>query len=119
MSVIAKVKGRSQPRLFADLGSLVRFALEQQAVIEPFADSVQVRFGRWFAQKISSGTVFNADQRAWLEQMRDHIATSLSLETDDFGYSPFSQRGGLGKAHQLFGEQQPMLLNELNEVLAA
>jgi hypothetical protein len=29
------------------------------------------------------------------------------------------QRGGLGKAHQLFGEQLPMLLDELNEVLAA
>ena len=29
------------------------------------------------------------------------------------------QRGGLGKAHQLFGEQLPKLLHELNEVLAA
>jgi hypothetical protein len=31
----------------------------------------------------------------------------------------FSQQGGLGKAHQLFGEQLPRLLDELNEVLAA
>lgn len=31
----------------------------------------------------------------------------------------FSQRGGLGKAHQLFGEQLPKLLDELNQVLAA
>ena len=30
-----------------------------------------------------------------------------------------SQGGGLGKAHQLFGEQLPKLLDELNEVLAA
>jgi type I restriction enzyme R subunit len=30
-----------------------------------------------------------------------------------------SQCGGLGKAHQLFGEQLPKLLDELNEVLAA
>jgi len=29
-----------------------------------------------------------------------------------------NQRGGLVKAHQLFGEQLPKLLNELNEVLA-
>ena len=29
------------------------------------------------------------------------------------------ERGGLGKAHQLFGEQLPKLLDELNEVLAA
>ncbi len=33
--------------------------------------------------------------------------------------SPFNQRRGLGKAHQLFGEQLPKLLDEINEVLAA
>jgi type I restriction enzyme R subunit len=43
----------------------------------------------------------------------------LSIEPDDFDYAPFSQRGGLGKTHQLFGEQLPNLLDELNEVLAA
>ena len=29
------------------------------------------------------------------------------------------QRDGLGNTHQLFGEQLPKLLDELNEVLAA
>ncbi len=114
-----KVKGRSQAGRFADLVALVRFALEQQPVLEPFADSVQQRFTSWLAQKSATGTAFTADQRAWLELMRDHIATSLAIEQDDFGYSPFAQRGGLGKAHQLFGEQLAQLLNELNEVLAA
>ncbi len=33
-----KVKGRSQAGRFADLVALVRFALEQQPVLEPFAD---------------------------------------------------------------------------------
>ncbi len=36
-----KVKGRSQAGRFADLVALVRFALEQQPVLEPFADSVR------------------------------------------------------------------------------
>ena len=36
-----------------------------------------------------------------------------------FDYAPFLQRGGLGRAHQLFGEKLPALLDELNEVLAA
>ncbi len=44
---------------------------------------------------------------------------SLSIEPEDLELSPFNQRGGLGKAHQLFGEQLPKLLDELNEVLAA
>jgi type I restriction enzyme R subunit len=115
----AKVKGRSQLGRFADLVSLVRFALEQQPVLEPFADSVQGRFDSWLAQKTKTGVAFTTDQRAWLELIRDHIATSLSIEPDDFDLAPFSQRGGLGKAHQLFGEQLPKLLDELNEVLAA
>lgn len=49
----------------------------------------------------------------------DHIATSLSIEPEDLELSPFNQRGGLGKAHQLFGEQLPTLLDELNTTLAA
>jgi type I restriction enzyme R subunit len=51
--------------------------------------------------------------------MRDQIATSLSIEAEDLDLSPFNQRGGLGKAHQLFGEQLPKLLDELNATLAA
>lgn len=51
--------------------------------------------------------------------IRDHIATSLSIKLDDFDYAPFSQRGGLGKADQLFGDQLPKLLEELNEARAA
>jgi type I restriction enzyme R subunit len=97
----------------------VRFALEQQPILEPFADSVQGRFDSWLAQKSKNGTSFTADQHAWLVLIADHIATSLSIEPDDFDLAPFSQRGGLGKAHQLFGEQLPKLLDELNEVLAA
>jgi type I restriction enzyme R subunit len=132
----AKVKGRSQPGRFADLVSLVRFALEQQPVLEPFADSVQARFDSWLAQKnaeaqASSSTsplnspaepgawAFGPEQLSWLRAIRDHIATSLAIEADDFGYSPFAQRGGLGRAHQLFGAQLPALLDELNATLAA
>ncbi|MBP6508040.1 MAG: hypothetical protein KA257_10800 [Opitutaceae bacterium] len=66
-----------------------------------------------------SSQPFTAEQRSWLELIRDHIATTCSIETDDFEFAPFSQRGGLGKAHQLFGAQLPLLLDELNAVLAA
>jgi type I restriction enzyme, R subunit len=43
----------------------------------------------------------------------------LERPPKDFELSPVDQRGGQGKAHQLFGEQLPRLLNELNEALAA
>ncbi len=129
-----KVKGRSQAGRFADLVALVRFALEQQPVLAPFADSVHERFNEWLRQKDAAAkesplerggaqrrgvSAFTPEQFAWLHLIRDHIATAISIEPEDLELSPFNQRGGLGKAHQLFGEQLPKLLDELNEVLAA
>jgi type I restriction enzyme R subunit len=117
---------------------IVRFALEHQPVIEPFSDSVAARFDSWLMQKqsgtgvspVDSGnpvgalladarSAFTPDQLTWLRPVRDHIATSLSIEPVDLDLSPFNQRGGRGKAHQLLGEHLPKLLDELNEVLAA
>ena len=115
----AKVKGRSQAGRFADLVSLVRFALKQQPVLAPFADSVSERFNEWLMDKAKSGTAFTPEQLAWLNLIRDHIATSLSIEPDDFDYAPFSQRGGLGKAHTVFGDQLHHILDELNVALVA
>jgi len=125
-----KVKGRSQAGRFADLVALVRFALKQQPVLAPFADTVNERFEAWLRQRSVTPTSglhtssfiphpFTAEQLTWLALIRDHIATSLSIEPEDLDLSPFNQRGGLGKAHQLFGDQLPKLLDELNEVLAA
>ena len=114
-----KVKGRSQAGRFADLVALVRFALEREQVLEPFAQTVNQRFIEWIERNIAKDVMFTPEQRAWLELIRDHIATAISIEPNDFNYAPFSQRGGLGKAHQLFGVELPKLLEELNEVLAA
>ena len=114
-----KVKGRSQAGRFADLVALVRFTLEQQPVLAPFADSVHERFNEWLMDKAKAGITFAPEQLAWLNLIREHIATAISIEPEDLELSPFNQRGGLGKAHQLFGEQLPKLLDELNEVLAA
>jgi type I restriction enzyme R subunit len=96
---------------FADLVALVRFALEQQPVLAPFADSVSERFNEWLMDKAKTGTVFTPE--------RDHIATTASIDPGDFDYAPFVQRGGLGKAHQLFGTDLNLILDELNLRLVA
>lgn len=114
-----KVKGRSAMNRFADLVPLVRFALEQQPSLEPFADSVRARFDIWVERKAVAGVRFTSEQRAWLERIRDHIATTVSFVAEDFEGMPFNQMGGLGKAHKLFGKELSKLLDELNEVLAA
>jgi len=109
---------KSSVHRFADLIPLVRVALEQQPVLKPFAESVNERFNEWLMDKAQAGATFTPDQLAWLNLIRDHISTSLSIEADDFDYAPFAQKGGLGKAAQLFGSDLPTLLEELNEVLA-
>ena len=49
------VHGRSRAGRFADLVALVRFALEQQPVLRPFAESVHERFNEWFVDKAAAG----------------------------------------------------------------
>jgi hypothetical protein len=76
------------------------------------------------ARRFAHTALLRADRalhalRQWLEAIRDHIATSLVIQVDDFDYVPFAQRGGLGKANQVFGNDLVPLLNEMNEVLAA
>jgi type I restriction enzyme R subunit len=115
----SKVAGRSQVGRFADLVSMVRFALDQQPMLVPFADSVTERFDAWLSAKGKAGVVFAPEQLEWLNLIRDHIAITISIEPEDLELAPFNQRGGLGKAHQLFGDELPNLLDELNEALAA
>lgn len=67
----------------------------------------------------SKGIMFTAEQRQWLDAIRDHIAKSLCIEQDDFESVPFNQIGGLGRVHELFGENLPAILEELNRRLAA
>ena len=51
--------------------------------------------------------------------IRDHIAANIGIEPDDFNYAPFIQAGGLGKVHQLFGDQLDPLVSDLNAALVA
>jgi hypothetical protein len=85
----------------------------------PFPDKVKARFANWVAQQENSGRKFTAEQMRWLEMIRDHVATSVEITPDVFGYTPFAEQGGLGKAAQLFGKALRPLLDELNEALAA
>ena len=66
----------------------------------------------------SAGRTFSGEQRRWLDMVRDHIATSMTIEPDDFDLDPFAQEGGLDAAYDAFGDQLNPLLDELNTVLA-
>jgi type I restriction enzyme R subunit len=127
----SKVKGASGKRILTDLVSLVRFAIHQDNELIPFPERVNANFRAWVEaasrrlidtkrqDAASTSTGFTAEQMKWLEMIRDHIAANLSIEPSDFEYAPFSQQGGLGKVHQLFGDNLNSIIEELNETLAA
>ena len=47
-----------------------------------------------------------------------HIAGSVSIDPGDLQYAPFAQRGGIGRAHAVFGDELQEFLEELNLELA-
>lgn len=112
----SRVRGSGQRKL-ADLVSIIRFTTEQDPELEPIADVVRLRYEVWLQEQGSTGRNFSADQRRWLDMVADQIATSLSMERDDFDDAPFRQHGGLIAAHQAFGGDLDALLNELNDKL--
>ena len=113
-----RVKGSSQRRLLTDLVSLVRFALKQEQVLEPFPEHVKERFEEWVQGQEAGGRKFTPEQREWLELMLDCVAGSLSIDAEAFDLPPLSQKGGLGRASVVFGKELGRLIEELNGVLA-
>ncbi len=114
----SKVHG-SGGRQLTDIVSVIRFALHQDGVLTPFADVVHERFDGWLAAQQVAGRTFTPEQLRWLELIRDHVAASMTITPDDFGYTPFNEAGGIGKAYELFKDDLNTLIEELNEVLAA
>ena len=114
----SKVRGSGQ-RTLADIVSVVRYAIGGADELAPFADGVLERFQGWLAMQETAGRAFTDEQVRWLEAIRDHIAGSVSMDMGDFQYAPFSQQGGLSKAYELFGEELPEIVEELNVELVA
>jgi type I restriction enzyme, R subunit len=114
----SKVRG-SGGRMLTDIVSLVRYTLDQEDQLVPFRDQVEVRFAAWLAIQEQQSASFTPDQLQWLTWMKDNIASELRIGPDSFEYTPFVEHGGIGRAHQVFGERLAGLMDELTEVLAA
>jgi type I restriction enzyme, R subunit len=114
----SKVRGSGQ-RVLTDVVSLVRFALRQDGELVPYPERVRERYDAWLLQQENAGRSFTSEQLVWLERIRDHVAGALGITTDDFGYTPFIEHGGIGRAAALFGDGLGHLLLELNDQLAS
>ncbi|KUK53797.1 MAG: Type I site-specific deoxyribonuclease [Desulfotomaculum sp. 46_296] len=115
----SKVKGAGPQRLLTDIISLIRFAIGESSILQPFTETATERFEAWLSEQERQGQSFTPEQLEWLRMIKDHISTSLGIGTEDFEYAPFYEKGGLAKVHRLFGDNLNGILAELNEVLVA
>ena len=102
-----------------DIISLIRYELGQEKILRPFETSVAEKFRSWVFSKNAGNEHFTDEQMDWLRMLRDHIATSASVTTDDLELSPFGEKGGLGRFYQLFGKEYLSIIEEMNLTLVA
>jgi len=115
----SKVRGAGPQKLLTNIISLIRFTIGQTDILQPFPETVDEKFHRWLREQEEKGKRFTAEQLQWFEMIKDHIASSLAINKDDFELPPFYGEGGLIKAYQIFGDELDGILTELNEVLVA
>ena len=85
----AKVKGAPVDQQLTEIVSLVRYALEIDAVLEPFGARVEQRFNLWIGREKNAGRDYTAEQLEWLRMIASgpghgflrHRRALLSQET--------------------------------------
>ena len=113
-----KVRRGTKAQL-TDLISIIRFEMGYTENLAPFADWVNYRFKQWIFRRNAGDVHFTNEQMKWLRLIKDHIAVSLSIETEDLDLSPFDHEGGLGRFYEVFGVDYKAILHELNVELVA
>jgi type I restriction enzyme R subunit len=116
---LEKTNGSTKSELIA-LVSLIRRVSGIDATLTAYDKTVDKNFQDWiFKKNAGQHNAFTEAQMQWLRMMKDYVANSFHIDRDDFDLSPFNAEGGLSKMWQLFGEETDVIINELNEVLAA
>jgi type I restriction enzyme R subunit len=115
----SKVRGAGPQKLLTNIVSLIRFTVGRADVLEPFSETVDRRFNYWLSVQKELGREFTPEQMAWLNMIREHISTSLTISIEDFELPPFAQKGGAVRANTVFQQQLDKILDELNKELAA
>jgi type I restriction enzyme R subunit len=115
---LGKSTGKPLSELIA-MVSLIRNISGVDGTLTSYDKIVDKNFQNWVFKKQAGATKFNEEQMLWLRMIKDHISTSIHIDTDDLDYTPFDAQGGKGKMFQLFGDKMNEIINELNEALAA
>ncbi len=117
-AALEKTNGSPKNELTA-IVALVRKLSGIDETLTAYDKTVDRNFQEWVFKKQAGATKFNEEQMQWLRMIKDYIANSFHIEQDDFDLDPFNRNGGLGKFYQLFNNDYQVIINELNEALAA
>ena len=110
---------RADKHTATDLITLIRYTLEVDRELVPYAVTVEDRYTTWLAQQAQKGVQFTEAQRWWLDRIKDTIIQSASMKVDDLSLAPFTERGGIDGAGRDLGANAQTLIDDLNRVLAA
>ena len=113
-------KGQNPINELTALVALVRRVCGLDETLTRYSDRVRRNFQDWILKRhAGAGEKFSEEQMAWLRMIRDHLATSFTIERDDLELAPFDMHGGLGRMYALFGDKMDDVMAEVNEALAA
>jgi type I restriction enzyme R subunit len=102
-------------KALADIISMVKHAANKQQPLLSASERVDHALAN-----LTKGRTFTDEQGAWLDRIRTHLQENLSIDQEDFETMPvFARYGGWNKANATFKKELPMLLKELNRVIAA
>jgi len=116
---LEQVNGNPKNELVA-MVSLIRHVTGIDPALTSYDKTVDAQFKRWiFDRHSGAGDKFTEEQMNWLRMIKEHIASSVHMELDDFDLTPFDSQGGRGRMWQLFGDRMDKIIDELNEALTA
>jgi type I restriction enzyme R subunit len=110
---------RADRHTATDLITLIRYTLEHDPELVPYATTVEDRYTNWLAQQHQDGVTFTETQRWWLDRIKDTIIQTTHITIDDLDLAPFTERGGIDGAGRDLGPDAQTLIDDLNTTLAA
>lgn len=112
-----KVKNTKDPaKLLTNLVQLVRFAIGTDSVLEDFSSVANSRFELWKGRQIKRGIEFTKEQKELLTIIKDYIVANAYVNVEDM-QDALSDKGGIFKARQAFGQDLDTILDDLSLAL--
>ncbi len=115
VELLQKAHALRYDKALADIISMVKHAARGE---EPLLNAAE-RVDRAMAGILESQE-FTAEQRQWLDRIREHLVANLSIDREDFEFAPVLARaGGWKPAERAFEGKLDVLLKSINEAIAA